>query len=955
MRSRTGLLLVLGVIAIAAGLALILLGEGLGGPSSPFGAGRGGEDEDILVGLDELGGVRLAPAPGAMTAEERDALRAPPPLEGPTFTKAEGVWGVVADARGAPIADAVVKLGVSKQGLRTWGIPDPPAIALASTGADGTFLVGPAPEEGILRLRAEAPGWAPSVKLVKRRGFRVDMVMYRGGALDVRVKSKEGEALPEAYVIHQAGQVVSDATTDAEGMARFPGLPTGQGTLVVAHADHASVRQEGVAVAPGRTEEHTVVLGEPIRIEGRVIDAVTERGVEGVSLTLRYPRMPWLEQEEGITSDPEGRFELPTVAPVGQSFEIDARAPGYTPSRSWFAVTDAGDGSMTLDVKLSQGSFAIEGEVRDHFGQAAKGVRVTYANQRAGQQGPETKTDGTGYFKLAAPAWASRPGASAQLVAVSTTLGLGGAFARFPKEGEQGKPVTIQLSGVGTIRGQVLDAGGNPLEGALVSLMVDWNSTMRSARQSGGGVPPWLLANLLQSSEFTRLDEVTDTEGRYVIDGVPAAAYLLSASFGLDSVTSGEPLTVASGATMEQNLTLGDGGTIEGWVQDAEGNPVEGAYVSGWPLQGRSRSASGVSGRSQEDGAFILHGASAEEYNIRAWAAGYESKGQQRVRSGETGVTLLVKSLGWVEGVVYYDGRPYEGTFTVQAQAVRSERSSQGMAQPWRGGGRSGTFSTDDGTFVLRNLRAGEYRISAQTGDGLIAVDPPNVKVGDGQGSNARITMVGGATVQGTVLGDESGGPIANATISVRPVQGEGAPTTSSRGRTDAKGRFSARGLAAGRYVVNVWPPSGITFHETIDLAEGQTQQVTLRERPPGQIRVIVRDSRGNPVEAATPRITGESGVQVWPNWAALRKEGYEFNRNSMRQLTTTDAAGTNVRQHIAPGRYGVSASKSGYGAAEVKWIEVRPRQTTDVQIVLPPGEGGAPPPGVPAAPVPFR
>ena len=30
-------------------------------------------------------------------------------------------------------------------------------------------------------------------------------------------------------------QVVTDASTDAEGMARFPGLPTGQGTLVVAH------------------------------------------------------------------------------------------------------------------------------------------------------------------------------------------------------------------------------------------------------------------------------------------------------------------------------------------------------------------------------------------------------------------------------------------------------------------------------------------------------------------------------------------------------------------------------------------------------------------------------------------------------------------------------------------------------------------------------------------------
>ncbi len=951
MRSRRGLLVVLGAVAVAAVVAFLLLGEGLGGPSSPFGGGGGDDEGDVLSGLDELGGVRLAPAPGAMTAAEREALRAPPPITAPTITKAEGVWGIVTDAHGSPLADATVEIGVSKHGLRTWGIPDPPALAQATTAEDGSFIVGPAPTEGFLRLRAEAPGWAPTVKLVKRRGFRVDLVMYRGGALDVRVKSKEGEALPDAYVIHQAGQVVSDATTDAEGLARFPGLPTGQGTLVVSHPEHASVRQEGVAVSPGKTEEHTVVLGDPIRVEGRVLDSVTERGIEGVSLSLRYNRMPWLEQQEGITSDPEGRFEFATPAPVGQSFEIEARAPEYTPSRTWYAVTDSGDGSMTLDVKLSQGTFAIEGEVRDHYGQAVPGVRVTYASQRAGQQGPETKTDRSGYFKLAAPAWAARPGGSAQLVAVSETLGIGGGYARFPKEGEESAPIRIQLSGVGTIRGQVLDAGGTPLEGALVSLIVDWNSTMRSGRQGQGGVPPWLLANLLQGAEFTRLDEVTDAEGRYVIDGVPAATYQLTASFGLESATSGEPLAVAAGATMEANITLGDGGTIEGWVQDAEGDPVEGAYVNGWPLQGRGRSATGVSGRTREDGAFVLHGASAEEYNLQAWAAGYESKGQQRVRSGEKGVTLIVKSLGWVEGIVYYDGRPYEGTFTVQAQAIQQGNKTAEMSMPWRGGGRSGTFSTDDGTFVLRNLRGGKYRITAQTGDGLISVAPPEVTVADGQGSSARVSLVGGATVQGTVLGDESGGPIASATISVRPVQGRDAPTTSSRGRTDSQGRFSARGLAAGRYVVNVWPPSGITFHETIELAEGETQQIILREQPPGQIRVIVKDAQGNPVEGATPRISGESGVQVWPNWSALRKEGYEFSRDSMRTLTTTDGSGANLRRHVAPGRYTVTASKTGYGTPEVAWVEVRPRQTTDVQLVLPSGEAGAPPPGVPSAP----
>ena len=76
MGSRSTLLLLLVVVVAVAAIAYLLLGDGLGGFS---GTGRSGEGDDAdWGGLGDLEDPRLAPAPGAMTAEEREALRAPP-------------------------------------------------------------------------------------------------------------------------------------------------------------------------------------------------------------------------------------------------------------------------------------------------------------------------------------------------------------------------------------------------------------------------------------------------------------------------------------------------------------------------------------------------------------------------------------------------------------------------------------------------------------------------------------------------------------------------------------------------------------------------------------------------------------------------------------------------------------------------------------------------------------
>ncbi len=946
MVSRSGLLLLFVVVLACSAVVWLLLGDDLGGDGSaidrpdPSGGGAG----DLLSGLDAGLHGRSDARSAEEIAAEQAAREAAAAL--PAFPRSEGVFGRVMNASDEPVANATVKLTVGSFAYRRWAVPDPPAIATAETDAAGNFLVGPAPP-GRLRVRVEAEGYAPTLQDVKRRGYRVDVILDRGGALDVTVKDAEGDPLPGARVLHQAGAVVTDATTDDAGNVFFPGLPTGTGTLLVSAEGHAGIQQSDIGIVPGSREHRTVVLGKPLVVEGRVLDQETERPVEGARLTLRFPRMPWIDDLEPITSDADGRFETEVPLPVGQSMDIGIEADGYATTRAWYQVTDTGDGRMTLELKLVGGSGKIRGEVVDARGNPQAGVKVTYMTGRSSQEAPETTTKPDGSFVLPPTPWSTRPGSQVQVVAIAEGGGVGIAYARLPKEDERVAPLTVRLAGTGTVRGRVSDPEGQPIPGALVSLVVDWSETMKRARNHPGQRQVWQVLRVVQDPRYARLDEVTDDEGAFVLAGVPVAAYRVSASFGLDSVTAEDLVVVESGATVKQDIELGEGASIEGFVLDSEGLAVPGARVTAYPEQGRGGGGrlTRLSARSQSDGHFVLHNASYGVYTIRGWAGGYESQSLRGVSPGQSGITLTMTPLGWIDGVVQYQGRPYQGTFTVTAKPVR-EGGTPGMESSrfFPGGGNRNTFHTDDGGFTLRSLKAGEYDVAAQTPGGLIVANVPRVRVAGGRGSRAAIDLVGGAILSGTLVDDATGEKIVGAQVNVRGAPGADAPPTTAHARTDASGKYVARGLSTGTYVVYVYPPSGIQFHQSVELQAGEERILNLRERASGAVRVYVRDPAGRPVESATVRVKSEAGPEIWPNWQALRREGVQMDGRGWSGMIRTDASGANLRRHVPPGRYRVSADKRGMQTAEAKWVDVDSGRTTEIEIVLAPTEGGAEP-----------
>lgn len=951
-----GVVVLLGTILLGAVASIVfLLADGPGGGSSSW-ISRGDAEDAEAAALLDVGAASLAAREDAKkpkTAEELAAERAA--AAAPTFARGEGVFGTVTNGRGEPIANAVVKLMEGDQPSRQrwnrtgrWGRPDTEQFAEATTNDKGEFLVGPAPEETFLRIRADAEGYAATVRDLKRRGYRVDLVLDVGGRLIVETKDAEGAPIGNAKVFHQSGAVMTEDVTGEDGRVELTNLPTGSGRLLVSSPEHAAVVQESVGVSPEHTETVTLVLGAPLLVQGTVTGTDGMTPLEGVEVKLDYYNMPWLKAAEPITTDESGAFEIEALSGRGQWISLQATAPEHAPHRQWVQLQDSGEGRMKIDVKLTDERAPVEGRVVDADDHAVSGATVAYTSRGVvGEESPETTTAADGSFELPAPPWATHPSQSIQVVATAPGKGVGSGYTKIRKPDETGQPVAIALCGVGRVEGAVVDGAGNPLVGALVTLLLDYQEMRKSMR--GGN--PSLLYSAITNSKVTRLDAVTDLEGAFLIEDVPCAAYRVQAEYGLDRITEEEVLVIEHGATAQCRVEFVEGSTIEGYVYDSEDQPVAGATVSASPAKnaarGRWSPGGSMSARSQADGRFVLHGASLSAYNISAYAAGYQSQTEQNVAASTQDITLRLKALGWIEGVVEMNGIGYRGTFTVRA-IPRKNAGRSAVPQPafnnWMPGSTQSTFSPDDGHFVLRGLKAGEYDVTVTSPEGHIGAEAVRVAVIDGGGTEARLSLVAGATVSGVVLSDETSLPIAKASINVRPQAGAGQAMPSVSTRTDAEGRFVLRGLGTGPYVIHVHPPNGIAFQEPIDIVAGESRVVELREEAAGAIDIAVVDPDGAPIANVRPSVQAAGGTMIWPNWQALQKEGVTFGPNTWNQLLQTDDQGRNLRRHVPPGEYTIRATMNGYAPAEPVTVTVRSNQTAQVELVMEKSAGTASP-----------
>jgi hypothetical protein len=298
-------------------------------------------------------------------------------------------------------------------------------------------------------------------------------------------------------------------------------------------------------------------------------------------------------------------------------------------------------------------------------------------------------------------------------VAVSAQIPpLGASAPGSPRAGSQ-------AAGTAVIRGRVFDgASGQPLRRALVRV-----------------VAPELRENRVAT---------TDEQGRYEFIELRAGHYTLTASKGnyvglsygqTRPTDSAKPIDILNGQTVEKvDVSLPRGGVITGHVVDDYGDPVPNVQVAAMRsqfVQGRRRVVPAGRFVATDDlGEYRLYGLSPADYYVSATyrpppasaadddAPGYavtyapssvSASDALRVTIGvgrsvdEVNVALVaVKTAQIIGSAVNSKGQSMAGGFVSAAE--RNSPFGIGSGAPIR----------PDGTFIIRNVAPGEYRLQAQ-------------------------------------------------------------------------------------------------------------------------------------------------------------------------------------------------------------------------------------------------
>lgn len=270
-------------------------------------------------------------------------------------------------------------------------------------------------------------------------------------------------------------------------------------------------------------------------------------------------------------------------------------------------------------------------------------------------------------------------------------------------------------------------------------------------------------------------------------------------------------------------------------VRDDSGEPVGGAhvYLPPGPLGVESTSWRGTF--TGDDGHFRLDQVAPGRHRVLARADGMVGSPQGTpvlVEAGQTTneIEIRMEAGSVLRGVVRQAGEPVAGArvAAIATDGVRSARTS---------------VSQEDGSFVLEEVPRGAVRFTAWPYD---VVSPERFTVDRARHEGLVLEVEALGTIVGQVLRDRQ--PVAGAGVKIHgPNAGE-----LDAIRTDAGGRFEARGLRPGPWVLFGEDERegrfGRATPQTVQLAAGETEEVEIELTYGAAIAGTVVDQDGAPV-----------------------------------------------------------------------------------------------------------
>lgn len=590
------------------------------------------------------------------------------------------------------------------------------------------------------------------------------------------------------------------------------------------------------------------------------------------SAQIREPRC--------VKSEHDGSYRIEGLWRV--EWAVGAAARGYIPVH-WKNEDDDDRGvrldraqlQSGVDLVLEPGGVEVTGVVKDLGGGEIEGAFVSASSGRSfwnqGAWGSVGRTDADGRFSL----WAEEGSVQVQAQAEGYTAGGDGGLA-------PGMVFTIVLTPESVLAGVVRDTEGKPVAGAKVSAtgadyfsergtaISDEDGHYRIDQLGPGRYKPTATADGFEgiAKESVRLGIGESLEP---VDVIVRPVALLVATVTIEGgggpcpsgwLELNDPKTQArAGADIEDGVAkiravrpgtyqvvvsckgyaaaeeypdvevkdeditdlayeVQHGRSLRGVLVDASGKGAENGQISLQMKGAASGTQRGGYDRTDAAGRFEVEGLVAGTYSVSTWVIDHPDPVEPiEVEIPESGepeeLRIVLDPSGVIRGTVRdADGKPVAG-IRVNASGSQSE-SAQVL---------------DDGTFAIKGLRAGDYRVTARGASWADRLRTPGTHDDDIQGE--RVTVVAGeeaeidlvvesrsGKITGTVV-DEAGGPLADAYIAVTR-ESDSAAAAAGRAKqqtqwtwgadpilTDTDGRFVAENLADGTYTLRAFRKGG--------------------------------------------------------------------------------------------------------------------------------------------------
>ncbi|MCZ6572671.1 MAG: carboxypeptidase regulatory-like domain-containing protein, partial [Planctomycetota bacterium] len=387
----------------------------------------------------------------------------------------------------------------------------------------------------------------------------VEIILRRGAPVSLTVVDARGTAVADAKVIAWIEQVyeaqgwrwqetLGKWSTDAQGGAALGAVAPGKLTVAVDHPSFAPARRElRVRGLDPVALEFVLDLGGAV--EGHVTD---RRGTAVAGARVR----PVGDDKRVAVTDGKGHYRLEAVAVDG--VRIVAEADGYGPG--WFGeqtgwgravpiTVRSGETIHGIDIVLGSAAF-VRGRIVDEAGKPVEGIGIGVGwSQRLGTQ-KDPKTDAEGRFVV---------GPFALDEETEITLWFNSQEYVLPERQEvKLQPAQdldlgdIKAGSRATVRGRVLDVDGTPLMKGSVS---------RQHSQSAGVKP----------------------DGTFELKGLSAGKNTLTAYGPPKSKTRSRPvaLTLEQGGVLEDvELRLEPTFSITGRVVTPDGRPRQAGILA---------------------------------------------------------------------------------------------------------------------------------------------------------------------------------------------------------------------------------------------------------------------------------------------------------------------------------------------------------------------------------------